>query len=665
MRPAPSIAGTVTAPIKAPLPAALVQAYRVRSNAGKQQLDLVRTAITGDRGDYRLVWLSPGDYYISASYPRPSVAGPPGVPPNPNIAVHDEGFRAVYYPESPSSAGARIVRVESSDVDGINIALKDAANPATARGRVDPSTPRSSLSGVVARADTPIEERLPNARVELFSGPGTPLITRTDGGGNFAFSNLAAGVYRLRVTRDGYLRQEYGAKVPGEAGETITLAAGQQKNDVRLALDLASSLTGFVLDENGAPSPNVIVQALRPGFDALGNRFLDPAFYTFTDDRGQYRLFWLDPGDYHIGAVVSAQQLELTAAPAKPADAPAKPADKDKNAGLEVPNFAPVYYPGVAEPVDVDPIHVSAGAEGAGIDFRFMPGAPATVRGKVKLPAKEDVVFVSMMPTGNIAAPAPRKTQAMNGAFEIRGVTPGAYTVAAQTPSGYRGFVRITVRDQDVNDLSISMTQQMTIPGQMYVVGGQAPNINGTEIQLVPLETGLPAPLPAPVQPGGGFKWQKVVSGRYLIAATGLPEWSYVSAARVGANNRILEEGVTFSAADKPIEIVIATDGGRLSGTAVGAQDKPAPGARVVLVPEANRRRPDLYRIGESDAKGAFTLHGVPPGNYLLFAWERVESNAYLNAAFLSRFEDQGVSVRVASGESLTATVHVIPALSK
>src|SRR5688572_16884176 len=79
------------------------------------------------------------------------------------------------------------------------------------------------IAGVVTKAGTVFQQTLPNARLELSDGPGTPIVLRTDAGGRFSFSNLAAGRYRLFLTEDGSVRQEF---------RDIVLAPGQQRNDI-------------------------------------------------------------------------------------------------------------------------------------------------------------------------------------------------------------------------------------------------------------------------------------------------------------------------------------------------------------------------------------------------------------------------------------------------
>jgi hypothetical protein len=53
-------------------------------------------------------------------------------------------------------------------------------------------------------------------------------------------------------------------------------------------------------------------------------------------------------------------------------------------------------------------------------------------------------------------------------------------------------------------------------------------------------------------------------------------------------------------------------------------------------------------------ASGNFTINGVAPGDYKLFAWEYVAANAWMNAEYLAPFENRGQAISVGGGASPT-----------
>jgi hypothetical protein len=92
------------------------------------------------------------------------------------------------------------------------------------------------------------------------------------------------------------------------------------------------------------------------------------------------------------------------------------------------------------------------------------------------------------------------------------------------------------------------------------------------------------------------------------------------------------------------------------------ASGKPLRSASVALVPaEGRRQNRSLYRSVGSDATGRFTMTGVAPGEYTLFAWPPgVPGGSFYNATFLKRYEDRGKAVTV--GPSATLDVEPIRA---
>jgi hypothetical protein len=70
----------------------------------------------------------------------------------------------------------------------------------------------------------------------------------------------------------------------------------------------------------------------------------------------------------------------------------------------------------------------------------------------------------------------------------------------------------------------------------------------------------------------------------------------------------------------------------------------------MVLVPDADRRRPDQYRAALTDGDGRFSLRGIPPGEYTAYAWDRIEPYAFLNSDFMARYAEAAVPLHIAPG---------------
>ena len=68
-----------------------------------------------------------------------------------------------------------------------------------------------------------------------------------------------------------------------------------------------------------------------------------------------------------------------------------------------------------------------------------------------------------------------------------------------------------------------------------------------------------------------------------------------------------------------------------------------------------------LFKTAPIDATGHFSLAGIAPGEYKLFAWEHAEDGAYQDPEFLKPYENQGQAVTIREGSRETAQLKVIP----
>jgi hypothetical protein len=76
----------------------------------------------------------------------------------------------------------------------------------------------------------------------------------------------------------------------------------------------------------------------------------------------------------------------------------------------------------------------------------------------------------------------------------------------------------------------------------------------------------------------------------------------------------------------------------------------------LVLAPEGRRRElRSFFKMANADAQGHFTIKGIAPGEYKLFAWSQIDDPDYQDPEFLKPYENQGeaVAIRENSRESV------------
>jgi 5-hydroxyisourate hydrolase-like protein (transthyretin family) len=522
----------------------------------------------------------------------------------------------------------------------------------------------ASIEGRVMRAGS--DEPLKKAWLTLrkVEGERKPYSTSSDASGRFLFQNVEAGKYQLWVERTGYVHQAYGQRStePFSRGTTLTVAPGQKLTGIDFRLIPAAVITGRITDEDGEPLANSSVEVMRFAYRD-GKRDLVPAGGGNSNDRGEYRIFGLAPGQYFVGATF--QQGWSGAAYAREAG------QKGEEA------YPPVYYPGTSDISRASPVEVRAGEEVQGIDITFMPTRSVRVTGRVM----NAVTGQPGQGTNLMLLPrsgGPRRfilhvntyVEDEQGNFELVGVTPGSYDLEAHWWDGekhYRARVPIEAATTDVEGVNIVIRPGAQIPGRVRLEGETKklpPDVNVVleqpeELQMFGVDV-------ARVKPEGDFVLANVSDGDYQLRVWGFPEDYYLKSARV-AGDDVLEEGlkVASGTAGGPLEIVMSSQGGRVEG-AVLKDGLPFSGAHVVLAPEASRRsQTRLFKAATSDQYGHFELRGIAPGDYKLFAWEELESGAYQDPEFLKRYEEQGQPLHVEENARLPAQLNLIPAEAK
>ncbi len=169
----------------------------------------------------------------------------------------------------------------------------------------------------------------------------------SDSDGHFLLKEVVPGRYRFFATRAGFVDQQYQSQGT-DAGAVLALKPGQKISDVLFRMTAAAVITGRVNNEDGEPMIRVQVVALRRPTEeeteedipfASRKQTLIPVASSQTDDRGQYRIFGVKPGEYYIRATDSFEP-----------DNNVPFVDEDywvrQYLGSE---YAPVYYPGVVQ----------------------------------------------------------------------------------------------------------------------------------------------------------------------------------------------------------------------------------------------------------------------------------------------------------------------------
>ena len=568
-----------------------------------------------------------------------------------------------------------------------------------------------SIEGIVRERDG--GAAIGRAQVELRAvrSPGDRRVgdfkaVTTGADGRFAFRDVAPGEYRLYATRStGYVPGEYGQRTATGEGTSFTLRAGQTMSSVSLLMTPTASISGRVVDADGEPSGYAHVQALKAVY-RNGHRVLTVMQLVQADERGQYRLFWLPPGDYYVAAkpldlrrssemmhIPPPSRFQTYEQQMRPTVTAVNTSRFDEDGTRIEEQYVPTYYPGTTDERSASTLRVTAGQNLSGIELNVGGSLVRTRRirgiafdGTTGQPTVASLQVISrdspsilLIPTGSTG---------QDGTFDLWGALPGSNYVVASGRGG-SALVPVDITGTDVNGVTLTLRPPVRIRGRITLAdtsGADAivrgisvslrrdPPVNGLQESALRFTTQQTGPDgramtverrviggPGPSSDESGMFILDGVSPGVFAVVVGTGRDEYVESIRLGSRD-VLTEGlhVDGRAIDDELAIVIDTRGGRVEGVVIDDRRPVGPGVTVVAVPDDARSRHDLHKVTVTGSEGAFSLGGLAPGSYEIFAWSDVESGAWHDPEFRRREQGRGRHVRISEGTRIKTDVPMI-----
>jgi hypothetical protein len=525
-----------------------------------------------------------------------------------------------------------------------------AVQPRDARGNQPLAAGTATVSGTVVVAGTGGPARRARVTLNAVEGGGSRT-AMTDDEGRFAFEQVAAGRYNVSVSKNGHVGVTYGQTRPGRPGTPIQLADGQ-KFAANLQLPRGSVITGTVIDEYGEATAGTQVRVLRYVMQG-GRRALQQSGNGTTDDRGIYRVYGLQPGDYIVSAVprnagpavdVSRLQTELAAvrermaAAADDAAAARELATRASMLQGQLPQaeeqstgYAPVYFPGAVTATQAGTVTLNIGEERTSVDFQLVRVPLANVEGTVVNSTGQPTETVQITLSDAAASVPGAITMGVranaDGRFRLSNVPPGSYRLTARaavsqpggaTPGpgapgqfggrGARplgpqsttirlwGSVDLPVDGRNLTNVLVTLQQGLTVSGRIAFQGtAQAPaDLTRIRVSLSPADPvgqgGPPQNAAGMVDASGKFTISSVVPGLYrLNAAGGGAGWAIESAIVDGQDTLDFPFEVKPGTAPSGAVITFTDRQAQLSGRITNQRGEPAPEQTLILYPADER----------------------------------------------------------------------------
>ena len=532
--------------------------------------------------------------------------------------------------------------------------VRDPANPLSASG--------GRIAGRVIAADTSRPVSRAAVRLVRANERADFQSTTSNDEGQFVLDAVPPGIYSLYATKPGtFVETAFGQSSHEAPVRLITIDAGQTVQ-VEIALLRGAVISGRVFDQTGEPLALAFINlAGTDGSVSVQRSPYDPALATTTNDRGEYRLFDVRPGEY----VLIAFAPRLRADPRQ---------------------YAPIYYPGVTDVAAAARMQLSAGQEMSGVDLTLRLVSTVTVSGLAVGPDGQP------MPGGSIAVylagpdgrmlPRSLQTRATAGFDGLSGVgtikadgtfridvIPNHYIIRGRYDS--RGVppeaVRysralmvsqpIAVGDSEISNVMLKFSYGAAIAGQVIFEGKQP---SRGDLFRIAVESGEPGAI-ASATPAkdGTFTVGGIESGPRRIKAISPPDWVlkaiYLNGRDIadvpiemGEETVTSDLAVIFTSMKTPLSVAVQ---GARSGSIVTI---------FVFPDDPTLWHADSRRTAASLATDSPTVFSsLPSGDYLVAAITDIGPDALApdTPRFLERLRPLGQRVQLSEGRAVTISV--------
>ena len=510
---------------------------------------------------------------------------------------------------------------------------------------------------------------LRRAQISAFAAEGGPAAVRrvatTDGQGKWELTELPAGRFNITASKAGFVTLQYGQRRPFEPGTPVVVADGQTLEKLDLSLPRGSVITGRITDEFGEPIGQAQVQAMRYQYSPDGQRRLATGNSGSTDDRGEFRLYGLMPGEYYVQAGVRG----LVIANGGPA-----------GTGPQPETFASAYYPGTPNVGEAQAVSLNIGQE-ATVQFQLTPARMTRLTGVVVNSEGQPVAGASLSmvtPMGdNGWMSSSAGITAGDGSFTITNVASGEHSISVNPVRNLEGAESASyafTAGAETMNVRIQTGTGAMVTGRVIWEGG-SPRPPGQlplrvmiqqAAQSIPTLRGTPPTADGSINDDGTFRLAGAW-GKGFVRVTGIPTGWVLKT--VTADNEDITD-VTLDLTNRAeldnVRIVLTDKQTDLSGQVTDTRGTALKDYVVVLLPSGLKEglsATRYVRVVRPDQTGRFSVKGLPGGRYTATALEWIEQGRQFAPEFQQELRKAGRDVTLKDGETSTLDLRIAQGL--
>jgi hypothetical protein len=437
---------------------------------------------------------------------------------------------------------------------------------------------------------------------------------KSDDEGKYRITGVAAGHYYINVLAIGVVLT--GGAESIWRGKRLTIAAGENLENINLELRREGVITGRVTDSNGNPVAREEIELIKLAADGKPQHFNHPRLKT-TDEHGVYRITGLPEGRFLVSIGIS-------------------PEENTNRPQFRTSSYLRTFHPGVPDQSQARPVQVAEGFEVTDVNISGVVAKRAyEISGRVVYadtgePAEGVMVTYGVMSKdrGVMSGWRPSKERSnAQGEFQIQGLAAGKYAIYAYTLPKYELFsdpLVYEITENGIRDVELRIHRGGSISGSVVIEGSNDKAALAKLSQLqISGHLGLEKPRvqfgdPTGINSDGNFHIKGLQSGKVKLSLVINPKLGGFLVKRVERDGVEQSDGIEISPGENVSNVRVVVEYGnlRLRGEVKIVGGNLPPNQWIIANAARLNQSPPITCGANVDARGQFIFENLLPGEY-------------------------------------------------